>query len=249
MFRLPISSCCFLQKRNLKSQEIRSACVFCEAFVSTKSTLEKNSKADASKGFHISSPRGQMRPFTREDVAIIRSKLTTKAKTRDLALFETAISTLLRASDLVALKVADVTGRNGDIAEVATIKQKKTDALNVVPLTQAARAALAVHIAEHGLAPDAYLFTNASNSGIGRPLSTTAFRTLAKLWADLAGYTDTQRFSGHSLRRTRAAIIYSATRDIVACARLLGHSSTAHTQAYLGVGRDEALALSRQFEI
>jgi integrase len=93
------------------------------------------------------------------------------------------------------------------------------------------------------------LFTNASNSGVGQPLSTTAFRTLAKDWADLAGYVDTKRFSGHSLRRTRAAIIYRETRDIVACARLLGHSSTAHTEAYLGVGRDEALKVSRQFEI
>lgn len=215
----------------------------------SKSVHQKNSKADASKGLRRNSPRGQMRPFTREDVATIRANLSAKGSTRDLALFETAISTLLRASDLVALKVADVMGTNGDIAEVATLTQKKTGALAIVPLTQPARTALAAHIAEQELAPTAYLFTNASNSGIGRPLSTTAFRTLAKAWADLAGYTDIQRFSGHSLRRTRAAIIYSATRDIVACARLLGHTSTAHTEAYLGVGRDEALALSRQFEI
>lgn len=169
--------------------------------------------------------------------------------TRDLALFETAISTLLRASDLVTLKIAEVTGQNGAIAETITLVQKKTGATNVVPLTQAARTALAAHIAEKALAPDAYLFTNASNSGIGRPLSTTAFRTLAKQWADLAGYTDVRRFSGHSLRRTRAAIIYRETRDIVACACLLGHSSTAHTETYLGVGQDEALKVSKQLEI
>jgi integrase len=190
-----------------------------------------------------------MQPFTREDVATIRAKLTQRGTTRDLALFETALSTLLRASDLVALRVADVTGSKGEIATVATVRQKKTGAVGVVPLTQAARSALAAHIARHALAPDAYLFTNASNSAQSRPLSTTAFRTLAKAWADLAGYTDTRRFSGHSLRRTRAAIIYRETRDIAACAHLLGHTSTAHTKAYLGVGRDQALALSRQFEI
>ena len=215
--------------------------------MSTSSTPEKNTKAHTSSKDRT--PRGQMLPFTRDDVAIIRAKLSAKPSTRDLALFETAISTLLRASDLVTLKVADVASANGDIADVATVKQKKTGALNVVPLTLAARSALATHIAQHKLEPRAYLFTNASNSGIGQPLSTTAFRMLAKGWADLAGYVDTKRFSGHSLRRTRAAIIYRETRDIVACARLLGHSSTAHTEAYLGVGRDEALKVSKQFEI
>ena len=196
-----------------------------------------------------SKPRGQMQPFSRDDVTIIRAKLTAKTSTRDLALFESAISTLLRASDLVTLKVVDVTGLNGGIAEVVTLKQKKTGKAHTAPLTASSRSALAAHIAHHNLAPDAYLFTSASNSGIGRPLSTTAFRMLAKVWADLAGYTNVKRFSGHSLRRTRAAIIYGESRDIVACSRLLGHSSTAHTEAYLGVGHDQALKVSKQFEI
>lgn len=194
-------------------------------------------------------PRGQMLPFTREDVAAIRGKLTARGAIRNLALFETAVSTLLRASDVVRLKVSDVTQANGGVAEVATVTQKKTGKTTAVPLTTTARAALDALIREQELAPSAYLFSNASNSRKGGPLSTTAFRLLAKQWSDLAGYTDTKRFSGHSLRRTRASIIYRETRDIVACARLLGHSSTAHTEAYLGVGRDEALALSRRFEI
>lgn len=208
-------------------------------------------------------PRGQMLPFTREDVATIRAKLGAKGRTRDLALFETAISTLLRASDVVALRVADVVSPNarkdhGDseateaqtaIADEASVPQKKTGKIATVPLTASAKTALAHHIALHRLADDAYLFTNASNSGRGRPLSTTAFRQLVKHWSDLAGYRDTSRFSGHSLRRTRASIIYRETRNVVACSHLLGHSSIAHTEAYLGVGRDEAIALSRQFEI
>lgn len=198
---------------------------------------------------HTAQPRGQMLPFTRDDVATIRAKLTARGATRDLALFETAVSTLLRASDVVQLRVCDVTPANGGLADVATVTQKKTGKTTAVPLTATARAALDALIREHKLAPSSFLFTNASNSGKGGPLSTTAFRLLAKQWSDLAGYTDTKRFSGHSLRRTRASIIYRETRDIVACARLLGHSSTAHTEAYLGVGRDEALALSRQFEI
>lgn len=203
----------------------------------------KNLKADKPQ------PRGQMQPFTREDVATIRAKLLSRGATRDLALFETAVSTLLRASDVVRLKVADVLHPNGGVADVATVVQMKTGRTTTVPLTNAARTALEALIRKRQLAPSAHLFSNASNSGKGAPLSTTAFRNLAKVWADLAGYTNTKHFSGHSLRRTRAAIIYRETRDIVSCARLLGHTSTSHTEAYLGVGRDEALALSRRFEI
>jgi integrase len=212
---------------------------------------------------HTKHPRGQMLPFTREDVATIRAKLSAKGKTRDLALFETAISTLLRSSDVVALRVADVISPSarkdhGDsqamdsqsaIADEVSVPQMKTGRMATVPLTASAKTALAHHIALHKLADDDYLFTNASNSGRGTPLSTTAFRQLVKHWSDLAGYRDTSRFSGHSLRRTRASIIYRETRNVVACSHLLGHSSIAHTEAYLGVGRDEAIALSRQFEI
>lgn len=194
-------------------------------------------------------PRGQMQPFSRDDVSAIRQKLAARGTRRDLALFEVAVSTLLRGSDLVRLRVSDVTNARGELADTVSVRQKKTGKAVTVPLSQTATTALAALIAEQGLTGDAYLFTSQSNSGKGLPLSTTAFRVLAKGWADLAGYTDTRRFSGHSLRRTRAAIIYRETRDIAACSKLLGHSSVAHTAAYLNVGAEEAISLSRRFEI
>jgi hypothetical protein len=44
---------------------------------------------------------GQMAPFTAEQASVIRSLLTTEGKIRDLALFNTALDTMLRASDLL----------------------------------------------------------------------------------------------------------------------------------------------------
>ncbi len=52
---------------------------------------------------------GQKAPFTPEQVYIIRQLLHAEGHLRDLALFNTAIDTLLRASDLLTLKVEDVT--------------------------------------------------------------------------------------------------------------------------------------------
>jgi integrase len=52
---------------------------------------------------------GQRRPFTPREIQAIRYALEQENNARDLALFNTAIDTMLRASDLLALKVEDVT--------------------------------------------------------------------------------------------------------------------------------------------
>jgi integrase len=195
--------------------------------------------------------RGQMRPFTKADVGVIRSKLALRGNSRDVALFETAISSMLRASDLLVLKVGDVVDQTGSVVESFTAQQKKSGKPVPVHLSLAARTALTAHVAQHRLSASSFLFRRCDRAGRLReaPLSTTAYRMLVKMFADLAGYTDTTKFSGHSTRRTKASILYRETRDIAGVRTLLGHASLAHTAAYLGVGRDEALALAAQVEL
>jgi hypothetical protein len=72
---------------------------------------------------------GQMAPFTREQPALIRSLLTAEAKIRDLALFNTALDTMLR--------VIDITDHNGDVVHEFTIRQKKTGQGHVLALSPA----------------------------------------------------------------------------------------------------------------
>ncbi|WP_409560034.1 tyrosine-type recombinase/integrase [Hyphomicrobium sp. MC8b] len=195
--------------------------------------------------------RGQMRPFSKADVAVIRSKLSLKGSSRDLALFEMAISTMLRASDLVRMTVADVTDTSGAVVRSFSTQQRKTGRTVPVHLSDAARAALSRHIAAEGLPSSAYLFQRHDRAAgrTGAAITPTTFRTLVKYFADLAGYTDHSTFSGHSTRRTKAAILYRETKDIEGVRTLLGHASLAHTAAYLGVGTDEALALAAKIEI
>ncbi len=94
-----------------------------------------------------------MQPFTKADVGVIRSKLVARGNSRDLALFETAISSMLRGSDLVRLTVADVTDRDGNVVPTMQTRQKKTGQPVSVHLSQNAREALAAHIARHRLTP------------------------------------------------------------------------------------------------
>jgi integrase len=68
---------------------------------------------------------GAKPPLQPKHVWSIRSKLQSEGRTRDLALFNLAIDSKLRACDVVALKIEDI-APNGYAADRATIRQKKT---------------------------------------------------------------------------------------------------------------------------
>lgn len=56
-------------------------------------------------------------------------------------------------------------------------------------------------------------------------------------------------YGTHSLRRTKAALIYKATGNLRAVQILLGHTNIENTVRYLGVDIDDALTLSERTEI
>lgn len=196
--------------------------------------------------------RGQMQPFSEADVKTIRTKLAAKNNRRDAALFETGLSTMLRGSDLLALTVADVLDKTGAVAPSVAIRaQRKTDRPVTVQLSGEARKALAAMIQGDAMSATSPLFCRDDRAAGHKvsALTTTSFRTMVKTWADLAGYSDASRFSGHSMRRTRATYLYRKTRDIKAVSTLLGHESLAHTSAYLALSAADAVALAEKHEL
>ena len=68
---------------------------------------------------------GAKPPLRPKHVWSIRSKLQAEGRTRDLALFNLAIDSKLRACDVVALKIEDV-APNGYAADRAMVRQRKT---------------------------------------------------------------------------------------------------------------------------
>ncbi len=190
---------------------------------------------------------GQKSPFTVEDVTTIRASRVLD-RPRDRALFELAISSALRASDLLSLRVADVKDAAGVIRETAAIAQRKTGKPVRFIIAPAARAALSAHIAAAGLEPSAYLFT-ALRRRVAKPLTVEAFRQLVKAWADAAGHRDVSRYAAHSTRRTLAVRIYSETGDVAKVSKVLGHRSTGPTLTYLGVDENAALATALEYAL
>jgi integrase len=67
-------------------------------------------------------------------------------------------------------------------------------------------------------------------------------------WMSLIGL-DPKAYGTHSLRRTKAALIYKRTGNLRAVQLLLGHTKLESTVRYLGIEVDDALTISEQTEI
>lgn len=185
-----------------------------------------------------------MRPIAAQQVAAIETMLTQDQDWRSLALFRTAIDTMLRASDLVELEVRDVVGAAGVLEEII-VRQRKTGGTVRAVLSPATRDALGHWLLERPFSSGAWLFPGKVP---GEHLSDSQYRRLAKLWFTMARL-DTRFYSTHSLRRTKAALIFSKTGNIEAIRRLLGHSSVNATSRYLGVEDADALNIAREVKI
>jgi integrase len=53
----------------------------------------------------------------------------------------------------------------------------------------------------------------------------------------------------HSIRRTKASLIYKRTKNLRAVQLLLGHSKIESTVRYLGIEVDDALEMAEQTEV
>jgi len=60
---------------------------------------------------------------------------------------------------------------------------------------------------------------------------------------------DPSVFGTHSLRRTKATLIYRRTGNLPAVQFLLGHTKIESTVRYLGIEVDDALAIAEQVDV
>lgn len=60
---------------------------------------------------------------------------------------------------------------------------------------------------------------------------------------------DPAAYGTHSLRRTKATLIYRRTKNLRAVQLLLGHLKLDSTVRYLGIEIDDALEISEQIDV
>lgn len=123
--------------------------------------------------------------------------------------------------------------------------QRKTQRPVQFEITEATRESVAAWVARRDLRSTGFLFPGRSKD---RHLSLRQYSRIVKVWATCIGLDQT-RYGTHSLRRTKATLIYKRTKNIRAIQLLLGHTKLESTVRYLGIEVDDALEISEQTEI
>lgn len=124
--------------------------------------------------------------------------------------------------------------------------QQKTGRPVQFEITTDARASLLAWRERRGGTVDDFAFPSRVNAA--GHLSTRQYARLVDEWVKAIGLRS-EEYGTHSLRRTKASIIYKATGSLRAVQILLGHSKIENTVRYLGVDIDDALSLAEATEI
>lgn len=188
---------------------------------------------------------GAKRPLKPRDVWAIRFFLDEHRRLRDRALFDFAIDSKLRGCDIVKIKIGDlVSGAN--IRNRATVVQQKTGKPVQFEMMTDCRSSLLKWLERRGGSIDDHVFPSRVDY-LGH-LSTRQYARLVDEWVTAIGL-DGREYGTHSLRQTKASMIYKATGNLRAVQILLGHSKIENTVRYLGVDIDDALVLAERTEI
>ena len=188
---------------------------------------------------------GKKRALMPKHVWAVRVRLELAHRLRDLALFNLAIDSKLRGCDLVALKVSDVFV-HGRLKERATVVQSKTCSPVQFEITKVARESIEQWLRQPEMIKAKYLWPSRIGS---RPhLTTRQYARLLKNWVASINL-EPSAYGTHSMRRTKAALIYKKTGNLRAVQLLLGHTKMDSTVRYLGIDLEDALEISESIEI
>ena len=188
---------------------------------------------------------GQKPPLKLQEIWAIRIRLQLDRRARELAIFNLASDSKLRGGDSLGLRVHDVV-HGSQVARRAIVMQRKTQRPVQFELTEQTRDAVAIWIATAHLKPEHYIFP--SRRSASPQVSTRQhFRSVGS-WVGSIGL-DPGAQGTHSLRRTKATLIYRRTKNLRAVQLLLGHTKLESTVRSLGIEVDDALEIAEQAEV
>ena len=187
----------------------------------------------------------QKLPLKLREIWAIRIRLQLSAQVRALALFNLAIDSKLRGCDLVSLRVKDISqGRS--IFHRAIVMQRKTGRPVQFEITEQTRQSVLAWIDRRQLCASQYLLP--SRVSESPHLSTRQYARNVTKWVGSIGL-DATAYGTHSMRRTKATLIYRRTKNLRAVQLLLGHTKLESTVRYLGIEVDDALEIAEQTEV
>jgi len=106
--------------------------------------------------------------------------------------------------------------------------------------------AVAAWIERAGLRQSDYLFPSRKHDS--PHLATRQYARIVDRWVRSIDL-DPAEYGTHTLRRTKATLIYKRTKNLRAVQLLLGHTKLESTVRYLGIEVDDALEIAEQMEV
>jgi site-specific recombinase XerD len=200
-----------------------------------------NSKIPWNKGKLV----GQKLPLKLKEIWAIRIRLQLSKQIRELAMFNLAIDSKLRGCDLVELHVRDIS-QGSQVLQRAIVMQRKTHRPVQFEITEQTRDAVTAWITKAQLKSDQFLFPSRIHDS--PHLSTRQYAKIVDQWVMSIGL-DPNAYGTHTMRRTKATLIYRRTKNLRAVQLLLGHLKLESTVRYLGIEVDDALVISEQTEV
>lgn len=188
---------------------------------------------------------GAKRALKPPQVWAIRFWLDRERRLRDRAMFDLAIDSKLRGCDIVKIKIGDLVS-GGRVRSRATVIQQKTGRPVQFELLEQARSSILSWLERRRGAVDDFAFP--SRIDHADHISTRQYARLVDEWVTGIGLR-AEDYGTHSLRRTKASLIYKQTGNLRAVQILLGHTKIESTVRYLGVDIEDALALAEGTEV
>jgi len=163
-------------------------------------------------------------------------------------LLNLSVDLMLRASDLLKMRVGDVISETGVVKDVVKVKQQKTGKTTIdIPLSDNSKRVIQEHLL--GKQAEDFIFVGNKSNYTKKPITTQQYQRIIKSWCRMIGMEDVSNISSHSMRKTKATYLYNKTKNVEAVRRLLGQSSVTAVSRYLGVKDSDATELAKSINI
>lgn len=161
-------------------------------------------------------------------------KLLKQQSLRDYCLFVLGINSGLRISDLLKLRISDVS-ENGKVKDRIRLREKKTNKFKDFPISNNAKKAIKEYLQSRVINnEDEPLFLSRKNKGF--ILRQRAYLILNEA-AKSIGIKE--KIGTHTLRKTFGYHAYNNGYDITLIQKLFNHSSSSVTLRYIGITQEE----------
>ncbi len=161
-------------------------------------------------------------------------KLLKQQSLRDYCLFVLGINSGLRISDLLKLRISDVSEK-GKVKDRIRLREKKTNKFKDFPISNNAKKAIKEYLQSRVINnEDEPLFLSRKNKGF--LLRQRAYLILNEA-AKSIGIKE--KIGTHTLRKTFGYHAYNNGYDITLIQKLFNHSSSSVTLRYIGITQEE----------